>query len=146
MQLSPLSLISFIYCCLFADTRRHSDVLQMKAVIAARPTTVAVILANSHFRTVREEPCRPLRLLLAGNDTVGLQTYLAQVRGKASFVAWKMEGTIPLTLREELGPIFGTGAWRIRLDLRGGRQQEARENVIRRFTIVVLHQTLLRWL
>ncbi|PNF35911.1 hypothetical protein B7P43_G06973 [Cryptotermes secundus] len=59
-------------------TSRHSDVLQMKAIVAARPTTVAVIFANSHIRTLREEGCRPLRLIISDNGKAGLQKYLRQ--------------------------------------------------------------------
>jgi hypothetical protein len=64
----------------------HADVLKMKAIIAARPTTMAVIFANSHIRALREQPCRPLLLILA-DDTASLQKYLGQVRRNISFVA-----------------------------------------------------------
>jgi hypothetical protein len=59
----------------------------MKAIIAARPTTAAVIFANSHIRTLREEACRPLHLILSDNGKADLQKYLRQVRRNISFAA-----------------------------------------------------------
>jgi hypothetical protein len=82
--LTLLFIISCI-CYLFTVISRHSDVLKMKAIIAARPATVAVIFANSYIRTVRQEPC--LRLILSDNGTAGLQKYLGQVRRNISFAA-----------------------------------------------------------
>jgi hypothetical protein len=59
----------------------------MKAIIAARATTVAVIFTNSHIRTLRDEGCRPLRLILPDNRKADLQKYLRQVRRNISFAA-----------------------------------------------------------
>jgi hypothetical protein len=85
--LTILVIISCLYSHLFTVISRHSEVRKIKAIIAARPTTVAVLFANSHIRTLRQEPCHPLRLILSDNGTAGLQKYLRQVRRNTSFAA-----------------------------------------------------------
>ena len=69
----------------FTEVKKQTAVLTVKSLIAHRPATVAVIFDTSHIRNLRQEPCRPLFVILSDNGTTAVQKYLKKVQQNTSF-------------------------------------------------------------
>jgi hypothetical protein len=82
-----LTLLTILIFCfsLFAEVSKHTALLKMKALVAVRPATVAVIFDISLIRNLRQEPSRPFFVIISDNGTTALQKYLQKVKQDTSF-------------------------------------------------------------
>jgi hypothetical protein len=76
-----------LYFTFFTEVNKRTAVQTMKSLIALRPAAVAVIFDTSHISNLRQEPCRPLFVILSDNGTTAMQKYPKKVKQNTSFTS-----------------------------------------------------------